>query len=445
ENGILEVKLCHTVRSGGTYTILFSEEDLTTEFDSVVSPSTRVASSTEHYYDGNSLYFSFELAPLTPNELATANYFDSLPTTGLDPAVTDLLDALDGLSLDPYLDALHQLMPEAYDAQAAATLELANAYTDLMLSRPNYCVAQPNEDSRHPTTDLACRKRPFEPWASVYGQKHKRTGSDQHISYHDEGGGLVVGLDHRVDHRLLLSGSLATAYDIIHVDDVGKGRLTTVDLGFAGSWADGPLRIQGVASYGYGWNQRYRNLDFTGSPVATKAEYGMSRIGLRGRAEYAFRFGHLLMAPLVSLDYTALIRPVITETGGGAADLYIEGATNNITTVRVGVDLSSALHKKGYWTDILENADGVWRPNLSLAWRQVVTGQHREITSRLAQVRGNVFTIQADAADRGFEIGAGIDWSPARINRFSFGIHYDAFVWKNVLNQSVAGRLRFSF
>ena len=113
--------------------------------------------------------------------------------------------------------------------------------------------------------------------------------------------------------------------------------------------------------------------------------------------------------------------------------------------MRVGVDLSSALHKQGYWTELLESADGVWRPSLSLAWRQVVTGQHRDITSRLDEVKGSVFTIQADAADRGFEIGAGLDWSPALINRFTFGIHYDAFIWKDVTNQTVMGRLRFSF
>ena len=445
ENGELSVSLSPSFFESGTFTILEAEER-TGEFDSITLPTGSGAQDSQYQYTSRGLEVTLLLQPLNANQTATANYLNALPTSGLSPGMTSLLTTVrEDLTYSEYLGALDRLMPEAYDAQADATLQLANQYTDLLLSRPNYCVAESNQASTDPETGQRCHPRPFEPWINLYGQKRKRTGTEGHISYRDEGGGVIVGLDHRVNPQLLLTASAGAAYDIIHVENIGKGRLGTVDIGFAASWAQGPLRIQGAASYGYGWNQRYREVDFQGFNATTQAKYGMNRVGLRARAEYAFRLGRIQIAPLASVDYTALMRPSITENGGGAADLYIEEATNNITTVRVGFDLSSALHKQGYWTEILENADGVWRPQLRIAWRQVVTGAHRDITSRFSQIAGSTFTIQADAADRGFEVGAGIDWSPALINRFTFGVHYDAFVWENVLNQTLMGQVRFSF
>ena len=438
-NGELEIELGPGLQESGEFILVESGEDLTTEFDSIIEPEISAAEQITLAYTARGLEFTLQLAPMNANQTATSNYMQDLPDQ------SNIKSALDNLNYSEYLKALNQLMPEAYDAQADATLELANQYTDLLLSRPNYCVVKPGEDSVHPATQLACQQRAFEPWMNLYGQRHKRTGTDGHISYHDEGGGLVVGFDHRVNHQLLLTASAGVAYDIIHVDNVGKGRLGTVDIGFAASWADGPLRIQGAATYGYGWNTRYREVNIDDFSSRARGEYGMNRVGLRARAEYGFRLGSVQIAPLVSLDYTALIRPSITETEGGDANLYIDGTTNNITTVRVGLDLGSALHKDGYWTQLLENADGVWRPQLTVAWRQVVTGAHRDITSRLLGAPGQTFTIEANAADRGFEVGAGLDWSPAPINRFTFGVHYDAFVWENVLNQTIMGQVRFSF
>ncbi|MEE3327767.1 MAG: autotransporter domain-containing protein [Myxococcota bacterium] len=445
-NGELEIELAPGVLEGGEFILIESGEDLTTQFDSVTEPEISISQESTLTYTTRGLEFTLQLAPMSANQQVTGGYLDALPTTGLSPQLESLVSTINNdLTYSEYLDALDQIMPEAYDAQAAATLELANQYTDLLLSRPNYCVVKPGEESVHPTSKQTCQKRTFEPWMNLYGQRSERTGTDGHISYHDEGGGLIVGFDHRVNPQLLLTASAGVAYDIIHVDNVGKGRLGTVDIGFAASWADGPLRLQGAATYGYGWNTRYREIDIGDFVSRARGEYQMNRVGLRARAEYGFRFGRIQVAPLASLDYTALIRPGITETEGGAANLYIDGTTDNITTIRVGVDLGSALHKEDYWTELLENADGVWRPQLSVAWRQVVTGAHRDITSRLLGAPGQTFTIQADAADRGFEVGAGIDWSPALINRFTFGIHYDAFVWKDVFNQAIMGQVRFSF
>ena len=445
-NGELEIELGPGVLQGGEFILIESGEDLTTQFDSVTEPEIGIMQQSSLTYTARGLEFTLRLAPMSANQSITANYVENVPTSGLSPQLEGLVNTINNdLTYSEYLSALDQIMPEAYDAQAAATLELANQYTDLLLSRPNYCVAKPGEDSIHLTTQLACQKRSFEPWMNLYGQRSKRTGTDGHISYHDEGGGLIVGFDHRVNPNLLLTASAGTAYDIIHVDNVGKGRLGTVDIGLAASWADGPLRLQGAATYGYGWNTRYREIQIADFVSRARGEYSMNRIGLRGRVEYGFRLGVVQLAPLASVDYTALIRPDITETEGGAANLYVDGTTDSITTVRVGFELGSALHKDGYWTELLENADGVWRPQLSVAWRQVVTGAHRDITSRFLGAPGQTFTIQADAADRGFEIGAGLDWSPALINRFTFGIHYDAFVWKDVLNQAIMGQVRFSF
>jgi len=49
------------------------------------------------------------------------------------------------------------------------------------------------------------------------------------------------------------------------------------------------------------------------------------------------------------------------------------------------------------------------------------------------------------APAEGFEVGAGIDWTPHRADRLSVGIRYDGFLWRGVSSHDLVARVRIGF
>jgi uncharacterized protein with beta-barrel porin domain len=449
DTGTLDV-LVNSLVGTQTFTILRSDTDLVGQFASVNLPFDPGLSFGALIYDdlANTLSLSITAAGYTPNATAVSNYLSVIEATGATPELQAVIDGLNTLPYSSYGAAMDQLHPEAYDAHTTQTLELANRFTDLMLERPRVCVAARGEQKLDPRTQLVCREHRFEPWLAVYGQLGNRTGSTGHISYEDQGTGLVAGLDHRISERLLVTGTIGTSYDSLDVDAVGVGRFTTLDLGLYAGYTRGPLRVQGVASYGHGWQSRFRNISIPGFARTSTGEWGSNRIGTRLEGEYAFDLRGWSLAPMASIDYTALLQDAVYETGALPVSLRVDSRTDNIVTLRAGFEVSSAWHKRGYWTEALETIDGVWRPNLSVQWRQVVAGADRALTADFIGDPGGAagqFTVYGESPSEGFEVGAGIDWTPRSANRLTFGLRYDVFVWTDVLSQDLTASVRFSF
>ena len=169
---------------------------------------------------------------------------------------------------------------------------------------------------------------------------------------------------------------------------------------------------------------------------------------MRVEAEYAFERGAWTLAPMASIDYTALLQDAFSETGARPVSLRVESRTDHVVTLRAGLELSGTLRKSGYWTELLEHADGVWRPVLSVRWRQVASGAERDVSARFVDDSAaavGLLTVTGDAPGMGFEVGAGIDWTPKVADRLTFGMRYDLFAWSGVARHDLVGRVRLSF
>ncbi len=421
-------------------------------FDQVVGATAFLELEPRYDYNANDfklfVRFSFATAALTSNGRATGAYLDVLNGLGVTGELRTLLDGLESLDTSSYRRALTQLHPEAYDAQASATLALGERFMQLMFERPGHCIAAPGERRRDPRTNTPCRERRWEPWFAPYGQLRRRDGESGHISFRNNGGGLVFGVDRRFGKRLMLSGTLGTSRSILRVGGVGKGRLSAIDLGLFAGYTRGPLQLLGAVSYGHGWHQSYRNVRIPELvPSGTKGTFNSHRTSLRLHGDYGFDLRGWQVAPLVSLDYTSLVQSSLAESGGGALALLIDRRSDSIATLRTGIEVSTGYHKTAYWRDLLEIADGVWHPALSVRWRQVLAGSDREITARYAgaPAAAGSFTVDARAPDRGFEIGAGLDFVPKAANRVTLGVRYDTFLWQGITSHELRGDLRFSF
>jgi len=451
-NGVLEVEVGGGFRGEAEFVLVRADSDsdgngtLANVFDRTILPSDPNLVLGEPVYIGNEVRISVDVSGYSDNQWATSQAITGLSGAGIDPGLQELVDEIENLEFRDYLSAMDQLGPEAYDAHTQAIFELGHRFVQLMLERPRFCVANPGQTRADPRTDLPCREHAFDPWITSYGQFSRRDGSPGHISSEDNAGGLVLGFDRHLNDQFVISGTLGTAYDSIRVDQVGPGSFTTLDLGVYTGYRRGPLRLQAVASYGHSWQERFRNIaigDFSGQ---TMGRYGVDRLGVRAEVEYGIEAGAFRVAPLISLDYTTLFQSAITETGGGAAALTLPSRTDTARTLRVGIDLSTTLQKKEYWTAFLENADGVWRPTLSLRWRQPLGEESRTVTARFtAADPSDLFSVQGDDSGQGFELGAGVDWTPLVADRLTFSLRYDGFFWKNVTSNAITGRIRLSF
>jgi uncharacterized protein with beta-barrel porin domain len=392
-------------------------------------------------------FTSFTGAATTPNQEAVAEHLDDVIRDVNSGALAELMAELLGLDDASLAAAYDQLHPEAYDAQASAMLSLGNRFTRAVLERPRLCITGRGESRRDAVTGQVCRERRWEPWAEGFGLTRTLTGDEGHISHSDTGGGGMFGVDHRIRPSLRITGTVGGATTSIDVIDVGLSKLDTLDAGVSASWRRNALRVQGALTYSHGWHEVRRTIDVGDFHRTTETRYGTDRIGLRAETDYAFRLGGWNLAPLASLDYTALLRGAVQEIGAGQAGLLIDESSDSIVTIRAGFQLAPSLRKDRYWTEFLEFLDGIWRPRLGVAWRQVVAGNDRALSSRFIGADPAVtnFVVEGRDANQGFEVGFGLEFTPARADRITLGFFYDGFLWTNVQAHELGMNVQFAF
>jgi len=445
DDGVLEIVVGGGFRGQADFILLQADGGRINEFDRIALPESPHFSFGAPVYSANQVSLSVDVSGYSDNQWATSQAVTALSAPGASAGVQALVSQTELLDFESYLDAMDQLSPAPYSAHTQATLELGNRFVQSLLERPRFCIAPAGEVHRDSRTQTLCRDRPMEPWITSYGQFGDYRGKPGQISFRDDAVGLALGVDRRVDERLVISASLGTAYDSIHVDAAGPGDFKALDLGLYAGYAWNNLRLQGVVSYGHSWQTRTRNFAIGDFTNRTEAHYAIDRLEMRAEAEYGIESGAFRISPAVSLDYTALLQSEIKESGGGGAALVLPSRTDSVGTVRVGFDLTTALHKKGYWTDLLENVDGVWRPTLSLRWRQPLGGEQAHIEALFLESPADRFSIETEIFQEGFEIGAGLDWTPLVADRLTFTLRYDGFLWEDTTVNAVTGRIRLAF
>jgi outer membrane autotransporter protein len=449
-DGDLEVAVGGGFQGSLDATLIRADGGIIREFDTITLPEDPDVQIENLAYGSDALSLTVIVAGYSEIQWSISQALvalSSAPSTDAD--FEAFLAELETLNIPDYKAAMDELSPEAYDAHATAVLNLGHQFIELLLEHPRYCEPASTRSGRDGSTAPPCRERHLDLWLSPYGRTGDREGAAGHTSYDDSAAGLVFGFDFPITSDLMLSAAIGSSHGEIDVAGVGRGHFNGFDLGLYAGYRRGPLQIAGIASYGHAWHQQTRSIEATSSLASVQGKYGGDRMGVHARAEYEYDAGLWLVTPRASVDYTLLTRSAFSESGNSSAQLSVDDEVDQVVTLRAGFEFSAILNKDQYWTDLLENLDGIWRPTLALDWRQIVAGEDRAIEARFSQAPGQAFRVQADGAGQGLEFSAGLDWTPRAANRLTFGLHYDGFLSRESAARSVEhdfmARMRFSF
>jgi hypothetical protein len=421
---------------------------LTGEFELDV-PSDSAFLSFSESYGPTALEILLDRAPYvsaaaTPNQYSVANNLDEVLAAGATGDMAVVLAQIDLMSEGEFQTAADELSPEIYDAQTAVDLAIGDAFANLLEGRPLRCeetVYDKRDDVRMPAP---CSPRGLSPWGALIGDFGDRDGGSQHVSYDWSSIGGALGLDARPGDPWLLSAELGGSYNWLGFGSLGGGNLATVELGAAATYLfDDRAHLRGILEYGHGWHTTRRDIDFL--MRRTNGRHQSDRLMLVGEAAYAFpvpyRYGTLGIEPIGTVDYAYLSEGAVWEEGAGAADLDVEARSNAVVSTTLGARFYTQIFKYRFMGEYLEWADGIWRPEIDVRWREFWTGNDRALYARFQGAPADVgdFRVQAAYARRGAEVGAGVSFQPWKW-RGTLAARYQAFVGDgSFVQQAVVG------
>lgn len=377
------------------------------------------------------------------------NLFDIQTAGGASGDLDDFLANIE--DLQNIASAYDALSPEAYDAQTTVSVEAGRRIAALLFDRPRECQTGEIDPWNQNQRVLPCHARRIAPWAATVGSFRSRDSFGGHNRYDAKLGGLIAGVDLQPIAGLDMTLAVSSQRGGIDVARAGESTLTLAELTGAVSWSPGPLRVQGVVSWGHGFHQDRRRIlvDDPAAPINTRAidDHESDRTLLATEIGYRVSAGPIGIEPIVGFDWAFVRQDEIREEEAGGFGLEVDERDDEVGSVRGGVRLSSVYEHTAYLGPWFEWMTGIWRPSFDVAWREYVEGNERDVDARLLgspDTTGD-FTIQGEEDAGGAEIGVGFRFVPEQANRVRFDLRYQAYVAEHTLEQDLVGQIAIAF
>lgn len=346
------------------------------------------------------------------------------------PQFTDMdsvyasLDLLNYGDPQPLRNALAQLDGEVY--ADAASVQIAGAQTVLGVVGDRMRLARGAVDD----------PPGWRSWLTGFGAGGGASGNgtahDVSLSY----GGLVAGADYRLDPTLLVGGALAYTYSSFTTSGIpGNGSLNTGSLLAYASYAPGPWYVDGSLGYAYSGGDVDRSIVFpgqsraaTGKPDANLFLSGFET-GYRVPIDPTTR-----VTPYLGLQAITATGSSFTESGAGAIDLNVRGATTASVRSFVGVGLEHALPV------------GLEQPlwiSLRAAWAYEFASTTRSITAGFTGTPDAAFTVDGAASPRNAaQLGAALTLP---VGALQFFLRYDGTIGSGYAVNGGSAGMRATF
>jgi uncharacterized protein with beta-barrel porin domain len=273
-------------------------------------------------------------------------------------------------------------------------------------------------------------------WGEAFGHFASIGGDGNAHGLSSSAGGAALGVDRLFADDLTAGIGLGYGHtDFALTGLTQQGALDQVALGAYGEKRWGMLFLDGAAALGYDQGDSTRQIVLPGiSRRATGGFDGFSggalaRFGARLALEPALR-----LEPSVSLIYSHVDHAATTETGAGAADLAVSGASEDKVQAVLGAKL----------TQRIELAQGTLLPELKVGWAHEFTDPRTQINESFAAIPGSGFTLTGAGTGRDLALlGTAVRYEAT--GRLSVYASYDLALGQRVTDHAVRAGVTFTW
>lgn len=410
------------------YTILTAAGGVNGQFDPVAG-SVSYFLSPELSYDLNNVYLTiqqsatFESAAMTPNQIATAQGADSLPTSN--PVWTAIAMLPDAPSAQFAFD---QLSGEIHASAQTAFLEDSRFAREAALDRLRNALGGAGQTSGLAEQEM---EGGATLWARGFGSWSHWDSDGNAAMLSRNIGGLFVGGDSELFDNVrfgLMGGYSRSSLNVS--DRASSGTVDSFTLGtyVGGAWD--AFSLKGGLAYGWHNLDTSRSPTFTGFSDSLSASYNTRTFQAYAEAAYTVDYGAVRIEPFANLAYVNLSSDAFTETGGAAA-LTALGQSANATFTTLGLRGETQVDLGGIATTL----------SGGIGWRHAFGDAP---TSTHSFAGGNAFTVAGVPLARDtlvLDAGVEIDLT----DNATFGLSYSGQVGSSLSDHGVRASLAVQF
>ncbi|MEN6576185.1 MAG: autotransporter domain-containing protein [Phycisphaerales bacterium] len=345
----------------------------------------------------------------TFNQRAVAQAVDEASETASGDAMV-VIDGLTALSAAGAGAALDQMGGATYTAFPMVDVERAYRYLRTLfygsaagsLSQSvsvsgagSFQLCAVGEDIAAGVSTPSSTRQSFGPWGlSIHGLGTfgKRDGDDIASRFHNDVGGIAVGMDRALSDGIRAGVNLGYSRSTIDFDDLeDDGETDTYQVALYGTRHAGRTYTHGALYYGYNEYEMTRRIDF--ATIGREAEGDFKGDDVAGYLEagYTAAAKGFEVRPMASLFALYHDQESFSETGADSISLDVDGQNNCSVKSALGVSIAR---------EFGGNRPFVCKPEASARWVHEFADDQYDITASFSDMPAGAFKVRSDDVDR---------------------------------------------
>ncbi len=272
----------------------------------------------------------FSVSGLNRNQRAIADNLEEAFGVGGGGVTPVLLGLLNTPGLDAYKNALDQLSPEVMsDAQISALYASLGFANSLLSCKVNG------------TTTASIIEEGQCLWAGANARFLDSGSTFDLIGFNQSTGLFAAGAQVALANAWRLGFGAGYQKSTLETATNASTEGQMAQAGIALKYNPGPWLLAGVVSGGHGWYDTSRPMAFGGFSGTATSNSGIDILNGGLRAAYVFGSPELYFKPMVDAAATRLDLGGLTETGGGAASLSVQGTQQTVYTIAPSLEVGT--------------------------------------------------------------------------------------------------------
>lgn len=427
---------------GTIYTIVTAEGGGTAHFDSITGGTAFL--SPELFSDPQNLYLTldfaadaFRSAGVTANQQAVGSVLDLVNASGSAPV---LINALANVPVGSGAAALQQLSGQPYADFATVNMRSSQLFMNTVgrqMANDRGASLGGGQSVALDAPGLDGQSR-FSAWVSGIGTTGSVDGNGNAADLSYSLGGTAFGIGYRVDPRVQIGIAGAYVGGSQSVDGfMGDGNTEAGSVALHGSFAEGPLYIDGLLGYAYASNDLERKIAVPG--VFGIANGASSSNQFLGQIETGYRFPldastTSAITPFGRLQVVSVNQGGFTETGFSDFNLTASGQTLTSVRTTLGADFSTRLDIGGIAMDL----------RARLGWVHEFGDTTRPFTAAFSAAPWASFTVYGAPEPRDSAL-IGVGAEAQILENATLFASYDAELGSGSDNHQLWGGIRFAW